>query len=171
MAHNSHDEFVSPVFKGMVISLIAVGIHALLAFVPVDWFDTHTETSHAPITLEKFIEPKSDDRREIVRTSKAEEQEETDEPAKYFGEFKNRVKKQSRADQIGPFRESRQLGATLPGVSGDSMPPGQWGIPSSSPNQLPDDLEKGGQTVLNTDPVIYASYINRIGDEIYDIVS
>lgn len=168
MVHNPHDDFISPAFKGMIITLVAVGIHALMAFVPVDWFSPADSTSHAPIAIEKWIEPKGDDRREVVKTSKAEEQVESNEPAKYFGEFKNRVRKESRADMVGRFQERRELGTTLPGANGDSAPPGQWGIPSASPNQLPDDIEKGGQTVLNADPVIYASYINRIGDEIYD---
>src|SRR5690606_16073641 len=38
----------------------------------------------------------------------------------------------------------------------------------SRPNRLPEDVAEGPGTVLNTDPVRYASFINRVADEIYD---
>jgi TonB family protein len=38
----------------------------------------------------------------------------------------------------------------------------------SSPQKLPDDIAVGDQTVLETEGVLYASFLNRIADEIYD---
>jgi hypothetical protein len=36
-----------------------------------------------------------------------------------------------------------------------------------SPHPLSDQIEKGNQTILNTDKVLYASFINRIAEEVY----
>jgi TonB family protein len=38
----------------------------------------------------------------------------------------------------------------------------------ATPNKFPTDVKPGPNTLLNTDKVMYASYINRIADEIYD---
>ena len=40
-------------------------------------------------------------------------------------------------------------------------------IMGRSPHFLSDKIEKGNQTILNTDKVLYASFINRIAEEVY----
>lgn len=155
--------------KALLLACLALGIHVALFSVRVDW-KLPPEKTPAPISLEKFIEPKADEERPIVETSEALEQKETDAPARFLGEFRNRVEKETRSDRTGKFQERRRFESSLPGLDGEGYaPPGPWGIPAQSPHQLAEDLAKGNQTLLNTDPVIYASYINRIGDELYDV--
>ncbi len=119
-------------------------------------------------------DPKTDPGRQVVQTEIAENQEEDDKPAHFAGELRNRVKKEVQADRSGRFQQG-QITPTVPfstpeGEAGAS--PGQsfsdlMAFPQS-PHALPGEIAKGGQTLLNTDPVMYAGFINRVADEIYD---
>lgn len=134
-----------------------------------------------PILLEHYPESA---RKPVVQTSKATEQEEdSKEPAKYFGEFKNRVKKEVQSAIKGLFQEGeRPSGEGGDGGSdsedefaersGKAGKAGALGMRelmnfARSPQALPKEISEGTQTLLNTDKVLYASFMNRIADEIY----
>jgi TonB family protein len=132
-----------------------------------------------------------DSQKPVVQTSKAREDEKAkDNKAKYAGEYRNRVEKETQSNRRGRFSE----GAVAQGGGGNPTPPEppetnepadqvqpkKPGKPgngiamhdlmafSSSPNALDKNIAEGDETVLNTDSVLYASFINRIADEIYD---
>lgn len=166
--HSNDDDLISPSFRGGILVLILLIGHALVMMIPVRWIAPEIKKEE-PIAVEKWVEPSSEDQREVVQSSKLKEQEETDAKPRFYGEFKNRTKEETQAPLTGRFQEHRKFGMTLPGLDGEeSVPPGMWGIPSQSPNLLPEDVRKGQQTVLNTDPLRYASFLNRIADQIRD---
>lgn len=168
MSPHENTEVSSSWLRGLLVAIFVLSLHGVLSQLPVPWADDLENTKkNAPITIEKFVEPEENDRRQVVQSSKALEQEEAKDKAKFWGEFKNRVKEQSQADQKGNFRERMNPAPQLPGLYGNNPPLTQYGLPSQSPNQLPDEIKRGGQTVLNTDPVFFASYVNRIGEAIY----
>lgn len=158
----------------LAIALAAI-VHWILADLPSplstpprSLADKKAPPADAPIELERW-----DPKKQIVQSSKAKEQDPDtkDREAKYGGEFKNRVKKETQGPRSGRFREGRPLA-----IPRQPAGPGEDGMPSlsdlmafgASPNALGDELAPGNQTVLNTDPVRYASFINRIADKIYD---
>lgn len=136
----------------------------------------------APIELEHYSESQ---RKPVVQTSELEKQDpENKSEAEFFGEFRNRVKKETQASIKGRFQE----GEAMRGEGGAGETPaieGEWGEPSGkvgkagelgmrdlmrfarSPSALPKEIAEGSQTLLNTDKVLYASFMNRIADEIY----
>lgn len=109
------------------------------------------------------------DSRKVVESSQALEQAKVaDQSAQFLGAERNRVKEQSQAAVRGKFSEGGMSSA--PSAPGDGMAALGMGdlLPfSSSPYQL-DGVKEGSQTVLNTDPVLYASFMNRVTEEIYD---
>lgn len=109
----------------------------------------------------------------VVQSSrlKEEDPEAKDAVAKYGGEFRNRVKKEMQAARKGKFQEGKGAPERVPGAEGEeAAPPGISDLMAygMSPNEISKDIAMGGQTVLNTDPVKYASFINRIAEKIYD---
>lgn len=114
-----------------------------------------------------------DVKKPIVKTERSDDFDSKDE-ARFGGEFRNRVKEETHAPNSGAF-QAGQMQDNSP-----NLPEGEEGLhpklPSLSdlmafprtPNRLPNDVRTGGNTLLNTDPVLYASFINRIADEIYD---
>jgi TonB family protein len=140
-------------------------------FSPSDSSKTQSKKEDA-IVLEPL--PPSLRQKQIVQTNKAKEDPEAEkEKARFGGEFRNRVKKETRSANQGRFQQAQPKaggsksplgpdGALAPSLS-DLMPRF-----SSSPYQLPGDVEAGSDTMLNTDAVSYASFFNRIADMIYD---
>ena len=59
-------------------------------------------------------------------------------------------------------------GKAAPGKTNELSMARLLGVQSNNPYQLPDSVAKGNQTLLNTDKVVYASFMNRIAEEIYD---
>ncbi|MBI4403675.1 MAG: TonB C-terminal domain-containing protein [Deltaproteobacteria bacterium] len=145
--------------------LLALVLHSLLPLIPSPFqnFVSDLESKQPP---EIVVERWPDGARAIVQSSRVPESANSDQQARFLGEYRNRTDKETQSPLRGRFRE----GST-------DHPPGEWseeGEPKlsdllgASPNGLPDDIEKGPQTVLNTDPVLYASFLNRIADEVYD---
>lgn len=141
---------------------------------------TAENDSKAPIVLDSVPD---ETRKPVVSTSEAMEQTDSTEPAPFNSDVRNRVKKQTRAPVIGKFRE----GYLKKGEGGSSVDSQTSGIPEGgegeagsklgmhdlmsfarTPHALPKEIPEGGQTLLNTDKVLYASFINRIAEEIYD---
>jgi len=113
--------------------------------------------------------PDSREKKPIVRTEKSEE--DNNEKARFGGEFRNRVKKETQSPNTGTFKPggSSAPGAPAPSKAGDlplrmsDLMPDE----SASPNKLPGDVLRGDRTMLNTDKVIYASFMNRMVEEMY----
>lgn len=134
-----------------------------------------------PIVLEQYPEGK---RKTVVQSSKALHQDESNKnEAKYAGEFRNRVSKETQATLKGRFQQGERLrgenggdGAEINGqgeAGGKLGRAGELGMRdlmnfARSPSALPKEIAEGSQTLLNTDKVLYASFMNRIADEIYD---
>lgn len=138
-----------------------------------------------PIEIERIPQEK---RKPVVQTSKADDSSDTESSAKYAGEFRNRVKKEQQSAVIGPFREGKSAGG-VENQNSEGIKKSQEGeltedgeiaqesatgpkisdlmVLGRSPHHLPEDIEKGNQTILNTDRVLYASFINRIAEEVY----
>lgn len=134
--------------------------------------------------------PKMPDDRPIVQSSRSKDQDADDKKAKYAGEFRNRVKKETQSKRRGRFNEHTIVEHKGEGgeespleepTERDGVEPSQRhslrtpGLAmrdlmafSSSPNALDRDVDEGEETMLNTDQVLYASFFNRIADEIYD---
>lgn len=115
--------------------------------------------------------------KQVVQTSKAELQDERKADANFAGEFDQRVEKETQAPLKGKFKEGLAFAPKEPlelnekgiGESGKDTEKNLKNILSlgSSPHALAKDIPMGNQTVLNTDKVRYASFVNRIADEIY----
>ncbi|NBT58495.1 energy transducer TonB, partial [bacterium] len=109
-------------------------------------------------------------RKPVVETSRVEKDSPSDKTAQFSGEFQQRVEQETQSPVKGAFREGQAFQAeeTLEGEGereGKSLK--NLLTFGQSPNSLSKDIPFGNQTVLNTDKVRYASFINRIADEIY----
>jgi TonB family protein len=159
--------------------LCALGIHAL--FLQAEWLNkimggsTKAALSRlweTPILVEPWT---GKEKRPVVQSSEALEQFKSEKEADKVGEFRNRVREETQASRRGKFLEGSE-GKASPelGLEGEAGPPKNLGrgmsdlLPGASPNILK-GVRQGNQTVLNTDKVLYASFINRIADEIYDV--
>lgn len=143
------------------------------------------------ITVEPFKEGTPD--KPIVQTSRPKKQSEKnkDKVARFNGEQRQRVEKETQSPVRGKFQQGF-AGRGAPDGDGNDVvaEDDKNGVPAdgerkrgrgpkgltmsdlmafgSSPHALPKDIGEGNETVLNTDHVRYASFINRIADEIYD---
>ncbi len=125
------------------------------------------------IVIDRVPGPADREERQVVQTSKAQEDKDLkDKKARFGGEFKNRVAKETQSPNQGSFKQGgpNMSGAEVESDRGEPGGPMMHELMpfSSSPHGLPNDIERGAETMLNTDPVLYASFINRIADEIYD---
>jgi len=104
-----------------------------------------------------------------VHTSRPVEQFESEKnKARFGGEKKNRVKKETQAPRLGAFREGSPI-PVLPDSKEDYRRLSLRDLlgTASNPYEFSDDIEIGPQTLLNTDPVVYASFSNRTINEVY----
>lgn len=153
-------------------------------------FSTLNEQPEASKLIEIERVPETS-RKPVVQTSKSNEVDDDSRSAALAGEFRNRVKKETQARVIGPFQEGQSASGngaknsiskdgekaelahredleSESEVGGDLSPKiSDLMILGRSPHYLSDKIEKGNQTVLNTDKVLYASFINRIAEEVY----
>jgi len=116
--------------------------------------------------------------------------------ARFGGEFDNRVDQETRSARTGRFlpgagellrqraralaerNQTKPVEGTEDGEvpredlvdGGEAKGLGMSDLMAfgASPNKFPTDVALGANTLLNTDKVKYASYINRIADEVYD---
>lgn len=166
---------------------IAIVLHWVLCNVEWRGLSGTATTNFAaqePIEIEKFS---PDKRKQVVQTSKSETEEPNSDPAEFAGEFRNRVKKQMQSPLTGPFQEGKSIGGEnvqesegkkkeadelaedggLAAGQGKGPKISELMVMGRSPHFLSDKIEKGNQTILNTDKVLYASFINRIAEEVY----
>ncbi|MCB0403780.1 MAG: TonB family protein [Bdellovibrionales bacterium] len=144
----------------------AVLLHAFVFWVPLSQHLPSERAKRAPqdnIVVERWedTEPK-----QSVQTSRAQEQEEGGK-ARFGGEFRNRVKKETRSPVVGQVREGPQVGNSFPDDDGHGLTLSDLLPYGSQSDVLPDDVEIGGQTLLNTDPFLYSSFMNRVHDEVH----
>ncbi|MBI1860681.1 MAG: TonB C-terminal domain-containing protein [Deltaproteobacteria bacterium] len=140
--------------------LLALGLAALahwyvarISVVGVALMESKKESDPIEVTTE------SD--RPVVFSQKALERENENAEARFLGEFRNRVRTETRSPVSGQFLRGLAV-ARLDGYGESTlMQSGQ------TPNLLPNDIAPGLDTVLNTDHYRYASFINRIADTIY----
>lgn len=137
--------------------------------------------STPPIEVEKYV----DSNKPVVTTSRAPEDPLLkDKEARFAGEFRNRVEQETHNPRTGRFQEggAGKSGTPDPAQADPSNEAGEPGVTKrhgnlgmsdlmpfgASPHRLPDDIAEGSETLLNTDSVRYAGFINRIADEVYD---
>lgn len=146
--------------------LAAVLLHWWLAVQPSRFFQglgsLASKDSQKPIEIEKW----DGQGKQVVQSSRAEKQAEDSKiKPRFGGEFKNRVEKETKAPQVGRFHEAAPPTPRSDEGLGqlkmsDLLPFGSQG------SVLPDDIVPGAQTLLNTDPVVYGSFLNRVVDEV-----
>lgn len=161
----------------MVFWVLSIGLHLSLWWLRVPApFQITSHDSLRPAEI--YVEPEelSKSQKPIVQTSRANQEltkEEEEKAARFGGEERNRAKRETRSAQSGRFQQGP---APQPqGQTGDSSAEGnvREGIRQlmpfgSNPHALPNDIAEGNETLLNTDSVKYASFINRIADQVYD---
>ena len=115
-------------------------------------------------------------RKPVVQTSQAKEGKKSQEEADYAGEFDQRVEQQTQSPLTGSFKEGkgffREKSAEVLGKEGETAENKSLALREfldfgRSPHALSKEIPFGNQTILNTDKVRYASFVNRIADEIY----
>jgi len=114
-------------------------------------------------------------RKPVVKNSQLKEKQTSEETARFSGEFEQRVEQETQSPVKGQFqegeifksKESPELEGEGENSKGEEKSLKNFLTFGQSPNSLPKDIPYGNQTVLNTDKVRYASFINRIADEIY----
>lgn len=124
----------------------------------------------APIDFE-VIENKSEQKvkeKPIIKSIKSPNQANVNTPADFFAEETNRTLTQTRAQEYGQFRNNENKKQQQPSLDpkGDQFTQ-QLNMPSRSEYQLPNDIQYGNATNLNTDAHIYASFYNRVTDLFY----
>ncbi len=137
--------------KDLIFLLLAVFLHFLFLFI-FDFRLMKYKEPDSPIAIDLYDKP-------VVITSRSYE-EDSDSKARFYSEFKNRVKKETMAKKSGRFKDGEDLG-----LFGESDK--NFFSDSMTPNYI-EGIVEGSRTLLNTDPIYYASFINRIADEIYE---
>jgi len=166
---------------------LAIILHLTLVSIKWQGFSeplNSSSSSSEPIEIEALPKEK---RKPVVQTSKSTEEDSVSDPAEFAGEFRNRVKKQMQAPLTGPFQEGKTVGGQhaeesegtkksdgdfaedgeLLAEKGSGPKISELMVMGRSPHFLSDKIEKGNQTILNTDKFLYASFINRIAEEVY----
>jgi TonB family protein len=162
--------------------LVAVALHAWVLRQQLPEALVSVPTTHRiPIEIESL-----DEEKQLVQSQRAERSIPNQDKAKYGEEFSQRVEKQTRAPRKGLLAQggSSSAASDAPGAPSEQpqaelgdqavAPKGGAGPKLSdlmalgaSPDELPDDIALGENTVLSTDSVSYASFMKRITDEIY----
>lgn len=161
-----------PVF--FLLVALAVHLWLLSRHLPADFQTLSTEVNSSQNPIE--ITPAED--LPVVATERSHDSSSKKEKAKYAGEFTQRVEKQTRSAKVGPLRQrSGMFAEAEPRFPQDER--GEEGEkrkaprlhdlmdPGSSPNEVSDSIALGDRTLLDTDEVFFASFLNRIADEIY----
>lgn len=158
---------------------VALLVHGLILFISISNLNVSPMISHLKDKTIEIISPEDlqNNRKPVVQTSRAKEDFPTEKTAKFSGEFQQRVEKETQSPVKGKFQEGEAYQAPeSPELEAEGTGKEKLSSEKSlknlltfgqSPNALSKDIPLGNQTVLNTDKVRYASFINRIADEIY----
>lgn len=129
-------------------------------------------------TIEVFNKADLERSKPVVQSSRAREQLRSDKKADFAGEFDQQVEKQTQSPLKGLFEEGKLSKQFDNGVgAGEGEGEGEVEVEDKptenslslgkNPYALSKDIPFGNETVLNTEKVKYASFLNRIADEIY----
>jgi len=164
-----------PLFLGLSLAchFILVMAWPLLPQLPEKWRDLKEKTVEivSPEDLEG-------DQKPVVQTSRVDQDKSLSDKADYAGEFDQRVDQQTQSPMQGAFREGQMgkvpespeipsEGEKLPSPTDKALALKDFMTFGRSPHALSKDIPFGNQTILNTDKVRYASFVNRIADEVY----
>lgn len=159
--------------------------HLVFSRLPApEWWRIASESKPEKSAQDPIVVEKAEDlERQVVQTSRRDQVPSgSDAAAKYLADSANRVQKETRAPIQDRFREARGGASAKRGdvskegeepVPGDRPPDGWLGLGDllpqlgASPDSLK-DMEEGADTLLNTDAFAYASFLNRIANDIYD---
>ena len=136
------------------------------------FYESAGEEKKAEKSIEIVPLPK-EYRKPVVETSRAKSQaEDSSIKPRFAGEFRNRVEKEMQSPIKNNFRQSQRAAGAgkegagkqgTPGLSlSDLMP-----FSSSTPYLLPKEIANGSETLLNTEEVHYASFMNRVAEAVY----
>lgn len=154
------------IFVGFTLLAVLLHIAALYSFRYIRW----DRLSPAQVLPSQIVEL-FDDKRPIVRSEESDEQ--TDAKAEFRSDRRNRVKEQTKSPRLGAYqRGGRVIPQPETAEDGEGEAVSKLRMSdllslSQSPYDLDDKIHDGDETVLNTDSVAYASFLNRISDAIY----
>lgn len=169
----------------LILSLLFhISQYGLVLFIPAG----PVSQINTPVEIEVLnLEPAQDTSKKEKQFVKTLENKNTitqDNPANFFAEQTNRVEKQTRAKEFGQFQnqENSPSRTQVKSSHQTDRPSFEDGPPSANPfsvaqNQaaatsraefdLPQDIQYGSATNLNTDAHMYASFYNRVSDLFY----
>ena len=126
------------------------------------------ETINNSVIEFDFTEQPSKMDRSIIKTIQDKSlKADSEQPAHFLAEQKNRTQIQTRAEKSGKFQEHKSNKPT----DFEAYSANQFGHEtnqySQSEYKLPNDMQTGHAVNLNTDADIYASFYNRVTDLFY----
>lgn len=154
------------IFVGFTLLAILLHIAALYTFRYVRW-DSLSPGQVLPSQIVELF----DDKRPIVRSEESDDQ--SDDKAEFRSDRRNRVKEQTKSPRLGAYQQGGRLTPQPESTEeGEGDPAPRLKLSdllslSQSPYDLDDKIRDGDDTVLNTDGIAYASFLNRISDSIY----
>ncbi len=162
-------------FLSLLFHLAQVG---LVSVWPIDL--SYQNETDLPIEFEVVETPVNEkNEKPIVKTVQNKQQAAINEPADFFSEETNRTTTQTRARDFGQFQSGHATNSNRLQQNSDANavhpafdPDGnqfrqQLNMPSQSEYRLPNDIQMGSATNLNTDAHIYGSFYNRVTDLFY----
>lgn len=115
-----------------------------------------------------YLDEKNSEEFTIVQTEKSPEDFKDGKKARWGGEFKNRVKEETRAPLYGNYRKGDSRENIVEDPGSDLSLSDLLSI-AKQPYKLDESIALGGATILNTERVIYASFGNRVTEAIYGL--
>jgi TonB family protein len=151
----------------------ALLLHALVLYIAAQFPFPLADRADGltPRLVELFQEP---DARPVVRSEASDEA--NDAKAEFRSDRRNRVREQTRNPRVGQHqsdsspRRSEPIPNSEDGLKtgpAQQLTLGDLTQLAQNPYKLDDSIREGGQTVLNTDGLSYASFLHRLSDAIY----
>lgn len=176
--------FRNKIILASVLASVAVHLGLLVLFLLTE-SPTSSSVKKSPLYVTLVEDPRPDTQKQKLFVRDLETPKEIqkdiqnlDEPSLFLSSRVQRVKRQTRSLNIGPTRNSFAPRPLLPrvnqntvmkaqsGVGGFSIPQPALPVESSLGILLPNEIEVGSFTALNTDKFTYYSFFERIEDKI-----
>ncbi len=141
--------------------------YGLVSYWPVSLPSRNDTNEPTEFEVIENAAPIKEKEKPIIKSIKDPNQKNINDPADFFAEQTNRTQKQTRAQEYGQFRTSQNKKPQPALESNGDQFRQQLNMPSRSEYQLPNDIQLGSATNLNTDAHIYASFYNRVTDLFY----
>ncbi|MBY0371313.1 TonB C-terminal domain-containing protein [bacterium] len=157
--------------------LLVLLVHVWILRQNADWVLTPARTAKlAPIEIDKLSDLP------VVQTERLKNSKKG--KAEFAGEFDQHTDKQTRSPRSGDFQRGGGGSSSAQDHLAQQAPEPEDSVGepstqsqrsslralmgfSATPNKLPDSIDLGEATVLNTQEVSYASFLNRVSEEIY----